>query len=47
MRRFAIIAALLSGATASGAHAIGGMAAVLGGYAIWALRRYPELRHGT
>ncbi|HEY3287129.1 MAG TPA: MFS transporter [Gemmatimonadaceae bacterium] len=26
--------------------AIGGMAAVMGVYALWALRRYPELRHG-
>lgn len=27
--------------------AIGGMAAVMGAYALWALRRYPELRHGA
>ena len=27
--------------------AIGGMAALMGVYAVWALRRYPELRHGA
>ena len=27
--------------------AIGGMAAIMGVYALWAIRRYPELRHAT
>ncbi len=42
------IGSFVSGAIArasSAAWAIGGMAALMGVYALWAIRRYPELRH--
>ena len=44
------IGSFVSGAIARGwgaAWAIGGMAALMGLYGIWAIRRYPELRHAT
>jgi MFS family permease len=44
------IGSFISGAIArpfGAAWAIGGMAAVMGVYAIWAFRRYPEMRHAT
>jgi MFS family permease len=44
------IGSFISGAVArywGAAWAIGGMAAVMGIFAVWAFRRYPEMRRAT